>query len=155
MPDANPYYLNWLDSDGDFTKSNLWAPTGVTITDSSIIAVAAALDAISTARLFKHGILSEAPRSGPAATSGPYDAADKAVLQFRDEDGLIYSIMVPAPSPAVFLSDNETVDQSHARIVAAIAAGLAGLTTRAGIPMAAFVRGFRSRTTRRGQRDER
>lgn len=85
-----------------------------------------------------------------AATDGAYsDIEDKALLQFKDQNGKIHTMQVPAPEDTLFLTDEETVDNNDA-LVAAIIAAVQALVALAGATWN-YYKGYRKRApTRRG-----
>lgn len=143
------YAIYSEDTDGDKARTSLYLEDTATIDDVDVAAIITAMEGVSTARLYKHGLDHREEIAGDSASAGPYDIRDKVTFEFSTDDGRIYKMNVPAPDAAIF-SDSDNVDLTHAAVLALETAAIA-LLRAPGDPDAALVdllRGYRTRRER-------
>jgi len=149
---ANEFFVNWVDEDGVETRS-LMHVTASNPSQQSIQNLIAALGSVSAAGIAKYGIiLDSTPDPAVLADNGPYDVADKLVLEASTSLGGVANITVPAPAE-VFMPDSDVVASSELNGLA-----LSGLFTAiqaayeydgATLTGTSWTRGYRIRTARR------
>ena len=144
MPTILSLRWTWTDTDGDVLVSTAHPEAGVTDPED-VTPLTTALRACSTAQIGTVGLLTTDTVSTSPPTPGPYDVRDLAVMQFRAEDGTYLRVTVPAPDPAVFGPDGETVDPIVPSVAALIDNVSDWLVAVSGSPVATFVRGWRMR----------
>lgn len=108
-------------------------------------------DIAACSKGFKSRTTKEVDLFGPSVGTGSTGAygtiLDVAIFLFRCADGSAMSIVVPEPKQAIFTSDNETVDPAQPNAAALITDAMAHVTTKNGITLTGFTRGYRSRLT--------
>ena len=84
---------------------------------------------------------------GGAPSADPYlSVMDSAVLSFGTATGSIVGVIVPGFREALYLADNQTVDQAQPLVIALVAAALTlPLVDTAGNPVVAYLGGLRQK----------
>lgn len=84
------------------------------------------------------------PNPSPSPVAMEYQSGvDRAALIFRCADNTLVTVLVPAPSINIFLSDGETVDPAATTVATFIANAVGSLTNASGSLATAFVAGYR------------
>ena len=84
---------------------------------------------------------------GGSPSGDPYlSVMDSAVLSFGTAAGSIVGVIVPGFREALYLADNQTVDQAQPLVIALVSAALAlPLVDTAGNPVTVYLGGLRQR----------
>lgn len=147
----NLLQINYVDTDGETATSRHWVDETVTDEANDPETLWPELEAITSAQIQNADIIFDTELAGEAATDGPYDVADKAVLYFRDSAGFTQKLSVPAPEASIFETDDETVDKSNSLVQDFVTEVLIYLVTRGGAALVEFIKGRRMRKNRKGK----
>lgn len=145
MPAVDQVRVHVVDEDGDQSYSGLWVPDGTLITDPGPAAIAAAIQGVTSGRVYRTSLVAEAPYSGTPAVAGPYDSRDKIVLKFRDADGGRVSVSIPAPIEDTLEADDSTVDLADPLVAAVVTAVTTYARSKSGAAIVSAIRGYRTR----------
>lgn len=141
----NEMFLDWIDEDGQSSRSRWWTAE---TNPANVADLIAALAGGSEAAILRYGILlNDTPDVAIASAASPYNVHDKAVLEFLDSNGNVAKLSWANPSPAIFTGDDE-IDLANAQVVSLVAAAQALLRTNGGETFGAPLRGYRTRNNR-------
>src|SRR3989304_8379617 len=91
---SNEATIRWIDEDGKKTISRFHVEESTT-DPTTFSALTAAWKLVSNAAASRAGVLNDLAITD-SASAGPYDAEDKATLQFRDANGYDATAVLPA-----------------------------------------------------------
>jgi hypothetical protein len=131
----------------------IWGPQGrfvfhvpstvVDPSDAIITGLITVLEAITRGKAIHIEISLSAATSATVTTGVAYVSEDKALMRFKDENGVGHAYKVLGLLAALLQSDKETINPSNALVLAYRAAVLANAKTQNGDDITTFVSGHR------------
>ena len=146
---ANEFFVSWVDEDGVETRSSMYVVASNPALQP-IQNLIAALGSVSAAGITKYGIIiNGTPDPAVLVGTGPFDAADKLVLECQTSLGTIAQITVPGPSTDL-LDDSDTVSAADLGgvVLTALFDALKAIWKYDGATLVTLLRGYRIRTAR-------
>jgi len=145
---ANEMYVNWVDEDGVETRQSF----SVDETDPSAVSISnliQALGGVSNAAVSKYGIVkSEVPDPAIVASAGPYDIADKLILEATTSAGGVAKVAFPCPKGSDLIfddSDNTDIDDP---LITALFTAVQNAWESDSQTLVTLLRGYRYRSSR-------
>lgn len=149
---SNSLSLSWRDVLGNVAKVVILVGAAVLDpTASTVTTLRAAYAAICIALGYRATIGVPADVADTPTDSAYEDTQDKAVMTFRDSNGRFRNFKVPAPKPAIFLTDKITVDLANGDVTAYASAVTDNCVTAAGAAITSLVHGRRTRIYAQGK----
>jgi hypothetical protein len=145
---ANEFYINWVDEDGVETRQTM----NVDESDPAAVEIQnliAALGAVSEAAVTRYGIiLSAVPDPEHPATGGPYDIADKLILESTTSAGGIAKLAFPCPKGSDLIFDDSDNCDIEDPLIVALYDAMKAIWEHDSQTLVELVRGYRHRSSR-------
>jgi hypothetical protein len=119
------------------------AASVVSPTDPIVTGLITVLEAITRGKAIEVEISLSAGTAATVTTSVAYVSEDKALMRFKDENGVGHAYKVPGLLATILSTDKETIDAADPLVSAYTSAVVANALTEAGDDVSEYVSGHR------------